>query len=219
MAKFDPQQKAKEGAIQGRPYLNVKWRVVWFRQEHPDYSVTTELIQVQPFIIVRARVIDPEGREIASGYGSAPEHGGGRSTWKGRELEKAETAAIGRALSLFGYGTEFTDDFDEGDHLADAPQEQPGPRPVDNPAQPKAEHKPAKASGPRYEYEPVINHAMKFVVNRDDAIEALKDMKKNGLIRDSMTTDEVNAAVREKLRPPMSDDEVAAAFEDLGKTG
>lgn len=129
-------KKAKEGAIQGRAYLTVKWRVVWFRSEHPDYSISTELIQTQPFIIVRARIVAPDGREVATGYGSAPEYGAGRSTWKGRELEKAETAAIGRTLSLFGYGTEFTDDFDEGDHLADAPQD--GPRAVDKPAQPKA---------------------------------------------------------------------------------
>jgi hypothetical protein len=37
-------------------------------------------------------------------------------------MEKAETGAIGRALALIGYGTQFcADELDEGDRIVDAP--------------------------------------------------------------------------------------------------
>jgi hypothetical protein len=37
-------------------------------------------------------------------------------------LEKAETGAIGRALAMCGYGTQFTgDELDEGVRIVDAP--------------------------------------------------------------------------------------------------
>jgi len=41
-----------------------------------------------------------------------------------RPFEGAETAAIGRALGVAGYGTQFMgDEMDEGEHLADSPVE------------------------------------------------------------------------------------------------
>jgi hypothetical protein len=36
-------------------------------------------------------------------------------------LEKAETGAIGRALGIAGFGTQFAPEFDEEDRLADSP--------------------------------------------------------------------------------------------------
>jgi len=37
-------------------------------------------------------------------------------------IEKCETGAIGRALAMVGYGTQFTgDELNEGDRLADSP--------------------------------------------------------------------------------------------------
>ena len=53
---------------------------------------------------------------MATGLGSPKTQG----VAAGRPFEGAETAAIGRALAVAGYGTQFTGE-EEGEHLADAP--------------------------------------------------------------------------------------------------
>lgn len=103
-----------------RLYLETKWRQVWFREDHPTGKIVTELLQVEPFPLFKASIIDKGGELLATGHGSAIDKGG--AVWSGRAIEKAETAAIGRALANAGYGTQFTDDDDDG-YLADAPVE------------------------------------------------------------------------------------------------
>lgn len=113
---FDP--KSKVSNLRGKEYLKVKWRLVWFRDERKNGSIQTEVISTAP-LMVKATVLD-DGKILATGYGSAQVKQG--AVWAGREIEKAETAAIGRALAHAGYGTQFTDE-DEGDNLADSPVE------------------------------------------------------------------------------------------------
>lgn len=109
--------------LRGKDYLEVKHRLEWFRDVHPAGSIVTEMLSVDP-LVFKSTVIDADGRILATGHGSA--NAGGKSVvWSGREVEKAETAAQGRALAAAGFGTQFTDDFNdaENDHLADSPQE------------------------------------------------------------------------------------------------
>lgn len=113
MAKFDPQSKIMK--MQGKDYLEVKWRLVWFRDEHPKGGIITEIIQDG---LIKATIIDGEGKVLATGHGGAKAQGVAKS----RPFEGAETAAIGRALAHAGYGTQFTGE-DEGEHLADSPVE------------------------------------------------------------------------------------------------
>src|SRR5215217_3963901 len=40
---FDPTQYLSK--FDGRDYLEVKWRVMWVRHEHPDARRTTEIVQ------------------------------------------------------------------------------------------------------------------------------------------------------------------------------
>lgn len=89
-------------------YLEVKWRLVWFRAEHPDGVIDTELSQHEGATAVfRARVSIPGGG-VATGWGS-------ESADDFRDyLEKAETKALGRALAALGYGTQFCPDFEFG---------------------------------------------------------------------------------------------------------
>lgn len=87
-------------------YLEVKWRLLWLRTEHPDAVVETELAShVDTMAVFRARVSIPDG-------GSAT--GWGHETASDFEdyLEKAETKALGRALAALGYGTQFCEDFE-----------------------------------------------------------------------------------------------------------
>jgi hypothetical protein len=124
MAGFNPKQYLLK--LQGKDYLEVRWRVVWFRETHPTGAITTELIATEPTVIVRAQVHGADGVILASDYGTAP--AAGKGTWTGRSVEKASTAAIGRALALAGFGTQFDAD-DEGDNLADSPVTPPAPEP------------------------------------------------------------------------------------------
>ncbi len=90
----------------GRDYLEVKWRLLWLRTEHPDAVVETELVKHDPALaLFRARVTVPGGG-TASGWGSETAEDFGDF------IEKAETKALGRALAALGYGTQFCEDFD-----------------------------------------------------------------------------------------------------------
>ncbi|MCO5216214.1 MAG: hypothetical protein M9950_08685 [Thermomicrobiales bacterium] len=94
---FDPSVYLSK--VKGQDYLEVKWRIAWMRHEHPDARLDTELISHDHGrAIMRARVEIPGGG-IASGWGSETE------TNFENYIEKAETKAIGRALTALGYGT------------------------------------------------------------------------------------------------------------------
>ena len=111
MSNFDP--KSKIIKMQGKDYLPVNWRIVWFREDHPKGSILTEVVGEG---LIKATIIDGDGKTLATGHGTPKMQG----VAKARPFEGAETAAIGRALAHAGYGTQFTDE-DEGEHLADAP--------------------------------------------------------------------------------------------------
>ena len=113
---FDP--KSKIGNLRGKEYLEVKWRLVWFRDERKDGAILTDVVSTNP-LMVKATIMDGS-KVLATGYGTAQVKAA--AVWNGREVEKAETAAIGRALAHAGYGTQFTDE-DESEHLADSPVE------------------------------------------------------------------------------------------------
>ena len=125
--------------IKGKAYLKVPGRVQMFRDDHPLGVITTELVHLEPRVIVRASILSADGTLIASGYGTAPMIGKGESTWREKEIEKAETAAVGRALGFAGYGTLAAFDDDDRDNLADAP--------IDPPHRANAAPAPSSAAG------------------------------------------------------------------------
>lgn len=116
---FDAKQYMTK--LQGKDYLEVKWRVLWFRTEQPHGGIVTEVVHSgDTSVVLKATVLNNEGHVIATAHGTADAKGKG--SWAGRAIEKAETAAIGRALAHAGYGTQFTGE-DEGENLADSPVE------------------------------------------------------------------------------------------------
>src|SRR4029079_11454330 len=102
---FDPTPYLRQlrGRGGGAEYLDVKWRLLWLRKEHPDAEIITDLVQHDPqMAIFKATVTLPTGGK-ATGYGSEtaadfPDF-----------IEKAETKAVGRALNALGYGGQFSD--------------------------------------------------------------------------------------------------------------
>lgn len=109
-----PGRKDKNG-VQGPPvdYLEVKYRVRWFRDEHPDGKIESNIVE-----ITNERAIFQVTVSIP-GSGSATATGNESKVGFADYIGKAETVALGRALATLGYGTEFTDEFEEDKESAD----------------------------------------------------------------------------------------------------
>jgi hypothetical protein len=104
--------------LKGKPYLAVAWRIVWFREDHPDWTfeVTYPIVDGEK-VMAKAQIVDESGRIRAVAH--KVEH----FKHFADAFEKAETGAIGRALGMLGYGTQFAVEFDEEDRVVDAPIE------------------------------------------------------------------------------------------------
>jgi len=102
----------------GKEYLPVAARLVWFRQEHPDWGIETKpvLLDIENgYAVFDASVYDAEGKLMAKG--TKMETSKGFADY----IEKAETGAIGRALAMCGFGTQFAPELDESDRIVDSP--------------------------------------------------------------------------------------------------
>lgn len=113
---FNPQEHMLQ--LKGKDYLQVMWRLVWFREEHPDWGIRTEMVShdaVTGAAVFKAQILDREGVVVSMGYGSETKRD------FGDYLEKAETKAVGRALAMLGYGTQFAPELDEGERIVDSP--------------------------------------------------------------------------------------------------
>jgi hypothetical protein len=138
--------------ISGAEYLEVKWRLVWLRDLHPDAAVETECLYADDKM---ARFIC---RISVPGHGSATGHGSETQGDFRDFYEKAETKAIGRACAALGFGTQFCDDHDFGAGAG---------RVVDSPARvvarrdkaPPAEHTGHAAPAAKTAAEPLVTAA------------------------------------------------------------
>jgi hypothetical protein len=103
---FDPNRYLTK--VSGSDYLEVKWRLLWLRTEHPEASIETEMTTYDgQSAVFRAKVTIPDGGS-ATGWGTE-QYNDFRDF-----VEKAETKALGRALAALGFGTQFCSDFDFG---------------------------------------------------------------------------------------------------------
>ncbi len=117
--------------LNGKAYLPVAWRLVWFREEHPDWGIVTEPVHIDTekgIAVFKATVYNAEGMAIGSGTKSETARGFVDF------IEKAETGSIGRALAVCGFGTQFDPELDEGDRIVDSPQEPKQPQGAATPA-------------------------------------------------------------------------------------
>ncbi len=143
--RFNPREhlmqiKNKNGS---NDYLAVQWRLVWFREQCPEGTIETELIQLdldreteeetyawnqetrrsekvikmaRGYALFKAVVKDGKGG-VATGYKSE------KAASFPDFIEKAETGSIGRALAGLGYGTQFAPELNEDHRIVDAPVE------------------------------------------------------------------------------------------------
>ena len=101
----------------GKKYLPVAPRVKMFRDDHPMGRIEATIVEIDreaKFCMCEAVIYDADGRIISRAHGSE----------EARDfadyIEKAETKAVGRALSLAGFGTLDAKDLEEG-QVVDTP--------------------------------------------------------------------------------------------------
>lgn len=106
--------------LKGKSYLQVMWRLVWFREEKPNWCIDTKLESLtDTHAVFSAKIYDENCVQKCAGYGS-------ESVKDFKDfIEKAETKAVGRALAMLGYGTQFAPELDEGDRIVDSPVSKP----------------------------------------------------------------------------------------------
>jgi hypothetical protein len=120
-------EQSKKNRITGRwetvkvRYLPVAARILWMRTEHPDWAIRTQAL-IEPatalqegVAIFKAAIVDEKDKVLATA-----------TKMESKEnftdfIEKAETGAIGRALALVGYGTQFAPELSEEERVVDAP--------------------------------------------------------------------------------------------------
>jgi len=111
--------------LKGKDYLMVAYRIQWLNEDTTvaKFDIATDFVLLNDDqTIARAKVslYDQTGALLRSATATK------RETKKdfSDHTEKAETSAIGRALAMLGYGTQFAiADLDEGERLADSPLE------------------------------------------------------------------------------------------------
>lgn len=107
--------------LKGKDYLMVGHRLQWFNEAETNFRIETDFLLVNDDQTVARAIVtvfDKEGKEVKRASATK------RETKKdfSDHTEKAETSAVGRALAMLGYGTQFAlSDLDEGERLADSP--------------------------------------------------------------------------------------------------
>lgn len=104
---FDPSRYLTK--IGPADYLEVRWRLLWLRTDHPDAVIETECLhRTEDSASFKATIWLSTGAK-ATGHGNET-----RADFR-EFYEKAETKAIGRALSALGFGTQFSTDHEFSD--------------------------------------------------------------------------------------------------------
>lgn len=89
--------------IMGKDYATVNARLKAFREEHKDWSLISDVIQLnEESCVVKATILDEHGRVLATGI--AQEDRTSSKINQTSYVENCETSAWGRALGNLGYG-------------------------------------------------------------------------------------------------------------------
>jgi len=133
ISKWDDRLKK----VVNQNYLEAKWRLVWFREDHPDWVINTTISLIKngdgPFASLAEAVIkDNQNVVKANGWGYEerieekydPELKKTKTVFNSKFVEKSETTAIARALAQLGYGTQWAMEYEEGqvvEEISDSP--------------------------------------------------------------------------------------------------
>ena len=90
--------------IKGKPYVEVKTRVQWFRKNIENGSIETEILHFDKESIMCKTKIHVNGALVATGM--AHEDKNASAVNKTSFVECCETSSVGRALGMMGIGIE-----------------------------------------------------------------------------------------------------------------
>jgi hypothetical protein len=99
----------------GISYLPLKWRLAWLRTEQPEAQVSTRLVTHENGLAVFQARIKLPGGGVATGWGArarATDNDNNSREVDLAYITEAENLALERALTVLGYGTEYSFDFD-----------------------------------------------------------------------------------------------------------
>lgn len=90
-------------------YLDVKYRLLWFRLHRPNGKIDTEIVSMDDKSAVVSSKLYADRKDAVDHYiaKSYAQRFASDEKYGNRYLEIAETAAIGRVLAAAGYGTQF----------------------------------------------------------------------------------------------------------------
>ena len=95
--------KLKTINIKGKQYVEVNERLKFFRENYPDHSLNTEVVQLtDDRVVMKATIFNNMGTPLATGH--AYEDKASSFINKTSFIENCETSAWGRALSNLGIG-------------------------------------------------------------------------------------------------------------------
>ena len=106
-ADFTRQLPNEDGTIS--LYLDVKYRLLWFRLHRPNGKIDSEIISVDDKSAVVCCKLYEDRSDAPEQYvaKSCAQRFVSQERFGDRYLETAETAAMGRVLAAAGYGTQF----------------------------------------------------------------------------------------------------------------
>ena len=173
----------------GKLYAPVYVRIALFRDDHPVYDgwgINAEIINTdEASCLARAEIVDPQGRVVSTGH--KREH---KAHFPDYE-EKSLTGAVGRALLMAGYGTQYAlDELDEGERIVDAP--------IPGNLQLHAVATVVKADDPKVAYKVAANHFMdecKRLFGSNIAPADAKNIYSRMFGSETMTTENLKTAV------------------------
>lgn len=90
--------------IHGKEYETVASRIQRFREEHPDWSIETDVKtdDDRNSVLVRTSIRNEQSRLMATGH--AEEIRNSTQINRSSAIENCETSSVGRALAILGYG-------------------------------------------------------------------------------------------------------------------
>lgn len=131
MSNFDPRDYLTK--ISGKDYLPVAARLHWLNEKEENFTIHTEILKLEDTYCISMAIVsinDKDGKVVKSARAYKRED----KTHFPDFLEKSNTGAVGRALGMLGFGTQYTaDEFDE----ITGKNEDESPRVVDTPQKPR----------------------------------------------------------------------------------
>lgn len=217
------EHKSKSGRMIRTPYMQVKWRKVWFRSVYPNGKLDVQLVHVSDdgLATCRAEVVAIDNDGIVCGSAAdfgmchRNERGRGGATRENDFIQWASTRAIGRALTNLGFGIDDAEPSDDDDATTkrpapaqrpqNAPQRAQQGKPAPVPQQ-QAQRPPAaqqQAQQPRETNDPLTapqkGRIEKAAIDRNLRIDHVFDMASGIAARPITGWNQINKALASQL--------------------